>query len=115
MGFYADVIRLIDLAEEHLSVSDLNTDDVLASLKGDCEPELQKGSSIPSCPANNVIIRLEALFEHCVSISQKTSEINEMLNGHCRDRESAEQIKKQVSDANITGAINAKKIKPVRK
>lgn len=110
MGFYSDVIQLIDLAEEQLCISDLNVDDVSASLKGDIEPSPQKGHPIPSCPANNVMIRLEALVEHCTSIANKTCEINEALNGQRRDHESVTRIRKEEIDARISGALSAQKI-----
>lgn len=111
MGFYSDAIRLIDLAEEQLCISDLNVDDILASLKGAIEPESQNGMPVPSCPANNVMMRLEALVEHCTSIANKTCEINEALNGQRRDHESVMRIRKEDLDARISGALSAQKIK----
>lgn len=111
MGFYSDVTRLIDAAEEQLCISDLNADDIYASLIGFVDPEQQKGQSVPSCPANNIIMRLEALVEHCTSIANKTCEINEALNGQRRDHESVARIRKEELEARISGALSDKKIK----
>lgn len=111
MGLYSDVIQLIDLAEEQLCISDLNVDDISASLKGAIEHDQQKAQPVPSCPANNVIMRLEALVDHCTSIANKTCEINEALNGQRRDHESVARIRKEELETRLSGALSAQKIK----
>lgn len=88
MGFYTDAIRLIELAEEQLCISDLNLDDVSSSLRPIEGQVTDKGVEIPTCPANDVLLRLDALLEHCAKIASKSCEINDMLNGVMRDKES---------------------------